>query len=308
MHEHDFNSFKKKRVKLISDKYNLDMLIGSLPENILYLSSFKSLSHSTLHRVQAYALYIRKDDILSLVLPTADIATFFEQHKNLKVYCYGDFFFSAPKNNISLETEKIKDITDQKYRSPEEALIEAISKSGIKRGRIGLDESRVSPQVWMTVVSTFSDIEFVPGMNIFSEIRMIKHEKEIDYLEKAAVNTEASLFVVLSQLKIKMTEKELEQLYASEIVKRGGLPFFAVVTEGVRSAYSDTFSTNRNIDNGSLLRFDIGSIYEDYRADIARTAVVGKHSSKVEDYYKYIGRRGTDTRENSTWCHCWRTI
>ena len=28
MHEHDFNSFKKKRVKLISDKYNLDMLMG----------------------------------------------------------------------------------------------------------------------------------------------------------------------------------------------------------------------------------------------------------------------------------------
>lgn len=283
----DFAQFKRTRIESVVDQYDLDALIGSLPENIYYLSGFRSVSHQILNRVQAFALYDRKSGTVSAALPCADVATFVEQFEDLDANCHGNFFFAFP-DNPSQATQKVKNITDARFDSPGQALIEAVNKTGVKKGRIGLDESRVTPQLWMSLAEAFPDIEFVPAEGIFGEIRMVKHHQEVERLERAAEIAEEALLSSLSQLKVGMTELELEQRYIEEVVKRGGRPFFNVVTEGIRTAYADTVNTDRKIVDGSFLRFDIGCLYDNYRSDIARTAVVGKSSRKVEDYYRYI--------------------
>lgn len=274
-------------MNLVSDNLDLDMLIGSLPENVFYISGFRSNSHRMLQRVQVYSLYNRHSEKISLVIPTSEIAAFAEQNKDYQVFCHGDFFFKIPEDNMS-DYMKVKDLFEARYGSPENALIDAIKHSGITKGRIALDESRVTPHLWKRLENTFKDIVFVPAMEIFSEIRSIKHEQEVKLIEKAAEITEDSLLSALSKLEIGMSEKELEQLYIEEIVSRGALPFFHVISEGVRGALVDSFNTDRKITKDSFLRFDIGCIYNGFRADIARTAVMGEPSEKVYDYYKYI--------------------
>lgn len=278
--------YRKKRIDLISEKHNLDMLIGSLPENIFYLSGFRSNSHRMLHRVQAYSLYDRKSGEISMVLPMSEIAAFLENNDE-KVFSYGEFFFKIPEKS-SADFQRFQHIIDKRHDLAENALIAAIKQAGLTKGRIGLDESRVTPQVWGMLENTFRDIDFIPAMDIFSEIRTIKHHSEIKLLEKAAEITEDSLLSALSQLKVGMSEKELGQLYVQEVVSRGGLPFFHVVSEGVRAAFVDTYNTDRKITENSFLRFDIGCIYNGFRADIARTAVMEKSPEKVSDYYKHI--------------------
>lgn len=283
----DFTQFKRQRIESISDKYDLDLLIGSLPENVYYLTGFQSISHQTLNRVQAFSLYHRKNGNVFAVLPRADVATFVEQFENLDAICHGNFFFEFPEDQ-SPATKKIKSITEAGFDSPTQSLSAAIKRTGIKRGRVGLDESRVTPQLWLSLTEMFPEVEFVPAEGIFGEIRMIKHSEEVGYLEKAAEISEDSLLAALSEAHIGMTELELEQLYIEQVVKRGGRPFFNIMTEGIRTAYVDTINTDRQIVDGSVMRFDIGCLYQGYRSDIARTAVVGKTSSKVEDYYRYI--------------------
>lgn len=282
-----FDIFRRKRINLIMDKYNLDSLVGSLPENIYYLSDFKSISHGMMNHVQAYALYDRKNESALLVLPIADVSTFIEQRGEMSVRCYGDFYFEMPEVDSSF-TKKVQKVIEEKFTTPEEALIESIKNMNIKKGRIGIDQNKIPPQSWNTLVDNFPDLEFIEAGNIFGEIRMVKHNTEVHKLERAAEITENALYSSLSKLEMGMTEKQIADLYISEIVKQQGLPFFNVITEGERAAFSDTICTNRNIKMNSLLRFDIGCIYEEYRSDIARTAVIGDTSSKVKDYYKYI--------------------
>src|SRR5690625_2438651 len=279
--------FRKKRIDLVSNQHNLDLLIGTLPENVFYLSGFKSNSHRMLQRVQVYSLYDRNSEKVSMVIPTSEIAAFVEQNKDFDVFCHGDFFFEITSNN-STDHMRIRDFTDTRFDLPENALIAAIKQTGITKGRIGLDESRVPPRVWTTLENTFKDIDFIPAMDIFAEIRMIKHDYEISMLEKAAEITEDSLLSALAQVEVGMSEKDLEKLYVQEIVSRGALPFFHVISEGIRSAFVDTFNTNRKIKDDSFLRFDIGCIYNGFRVDIVRTAVMGEPSGKVREYYKYI--------------------
>ncbi|MEH7254881.1 Xaa-Pro peptidase family protein [Neobacillus niacini] len=284
----NFASFKKNRIQTTMEKHNLDVLIATLPENLYYLSCFKSISHRILNRVQAFAMYVRKNDELTMIVPCADVATLIEQHEDANVVCFGNFFFSFPDIAQSQSTKKIKQITKNRFASSMEALCEAINKVGLRSGKVGMDESRITPQLWKSLTDTFSDLEFVPGEAIFSEIRMIKHASEISLLERSAEIAEESLLSALDKLKIGMTELDIEQSYIEEVVKRGGRPFFNVISEGLRSAYADTINTSQKIADGSILRFDFGCLYHDYRSDIARTAVVGRVPAKVEEYYGYI--------------------
>src|SRR5699024_5037141 len=120
-----FTQFKKERIEEITEKYNLDVLIGSLPENIYYITGFKSISHKILNRVAAFALYNCKAKSVSAALPCADVATFIEQNKDLDVVCFGDFYFAFQENK-SLSSKLIKRIIEGRFDSPEAGLIEAI--------------------------------------------------------------------------------------------------------------------------------------------------------------------------------------
>lgn len=279
--------FKLKRIKKYAENYNLDLLIGSLPENIYYMTSFRSISHNILHKVQVYSLFNCKDEKLTLVIPRADVPTVLEQVGDIGISCYGNFYFEISTEHQSTFNH-LYQILESTYPAPENALIETISAAGMQKGRIGLDESRVPIQLWKRLESTFPSIEFVPAANILAEIRMIKHEDEILLLERSAEIAEESLFAALSKFEKGMSEDDLGWLYRKEVVQRGAEPYFNVITEGNRSAYADTVNTSQKITDGSVIRFDLGCVYKGYNSDIARTAVVGSSSSKVENYYKYI--------------------
>jgi Xaa-Pro aminopeptidase len=85
-----------------------------------------------------------------------------------------------------------------------------------------------------------------------------------------------------------MSEIDLAAIYERYVVSHGAAPFFTVITCNERAAYADTPVTSHKIVTGDLVRFDVGCIYQGYRADIARTAVAGIPSEKVRRYYQAI--------------------
>ncbi|MEH7255202.1 Xaa-Pro peptidase family protein [Neobacillus niacini] len=282
----DIKKFIQQRMEFYMQKYGLDILIGSLPENIYYLTGFRSISHNILQRNQAYAL-VSCDNERSLVISRADVPTVIEQIGEIKISCYGHFYFEISNDHRTSFTN-INYILESTFDTPEHALVGAIKDAVGNKRRIGLDESRISIQSWERLKAAFPNTEFIPAANIFSEIRMVKHEDEIVFLERAAEIAEESLLTALSKLEIGMSEAELCDLYRENIVAMGADPYFHVFTEGTRSALADTINTNQKIIEGSILRFDIGCVFKGYKSDIARTAVVGKISTKATDYYRSI--------------------
>lgn len=281
----DFMKFKKDRIRAVMDRNELDVLIASLPENIYYMSNYQSVSRKIISRVDVFCLYCRDKDEFSLVLPCSEGPTAFEQLQNFRIYGYGNFFFTVPDDPAY---EHIRDFLTKSSPSSGPALIEAIKDTGLKKGSIALDESRVRPSLWEEIKDHFSGFNLVPASNFFGWIRMIKHEEEIARLERAAEIAEQSLFAALSKIRIGTSEAEIGQYYMNEVTARGGMPFFNVMTADLRSAYVDTINTQNTINKGSLLRLDVGCIYEAYRSDMARTAVIGTPSEKAESYYRAI--------------------
>jgi Xaa-Pro aminopeptidase len=89
-------------------------------------------------------------------------------------------------------------------------------------------------------------------------------------------------------LKPGVTEREAAYVYEAEILKRGAAPFFTVITMGERAALADVYPAERALKPGDMVRFDLGCVYQGYRSDIARTAVLGKPDDKLARSYAAI--------------------
>jgi len=281
-----FEDFKKQRIQRLMKENNLDALIATLPQNIYYMTGYESIGHEILHSTQIFALYDLKSDEFSLVIPRAEIPTAIERFPEYNMTPFGTFFYA-----YALEAQgfdKIKSITEKSEASVWQALDKALKGLKLNKGRVGLDESRISIQLWKQLEADFPEIEFVPAMGIFGKIRLIKHQCEIELLEKSAEIAEESMTKVLLNLKIGTSEYEIGREYIAEIAKHGAEPFFNVVTVDERTPLSDTINTDKKISEGSIIRVDFGCIYRGYRSDLARTAVVGKSTSKLEEYYSAI--------------------
>jgi Xaa-Pro aminopeptidase len=224
-----------------------------------------------------------KADTASLVIPRAEIPTAIERFPELDMTAYGTFFYAYTPGVSGFE--KVRSITEKAEADVWQALAKTLKSSHIPKGRIGIDESRISIQLWEQLETDFPEIEFVPAMNMFSKARMIKHQAEIKLLEKSAEIAEESMLKVLLNLKVGMSEYEIGRQYITEVTKCGADPFFNVVTAGERTPLCDTVNTDNKIVDGSIIRVDFGCIFQGYRSDLARTAVVGKSSSKLEEYY-----------------------
>jgi Xaa-Pro aminopeptidase len=114
---------------------------------------------------------------------------------------------------------------------------------------------------------------------------MVKSPEEVARLERAALIAEDGIAAVLGMLKPGTTEREAAHVFEQEVLHRGALPFFTVITMGERAALADVYASERALRPGDMIRFDLGCVYQNYRSDISRTAALGQPSEKLARYY-----------------------
>jgi Xaa-Pro aminopeptidase len=114
---------------------------------------------------------------------------------------------------------------------------------------------------------------------------MIKSPEEVQRLERAALIAEDGIAAMLGMLKPGVTEREAATVFEQEVLRKGAQPFFTVVTMGGRAALADVYASDAALKAGDLIRFDLGCVYQGYRSDISRTAVMGAPSEKQRRYY-----------------------
>lgn len=280
-----FEEFKNKRINDIMEKHNIDILIASSEGNVLYLSGFNK--HKIVNNPQVYALYDKRQNKKIIVGPLGYMPTILETVNDIEVYCYGEFYFNINKERENLYKVE-KELMKNYFSSIDEALIAAIKGTGIKKGKIGFDESMVKLQTWEKICSKYSEIDFCPGAYLFEEIRKIKHFDEISLIGTATKITEESLYKVIKNIEKGVTESEIGTMNNTEVSRRGATPNLNVVSIDERSAFSDTINKETKVKDGSIIRFDVGCVYKGYCSDMARTVVIGDYNKKYLEYYNYL--------------------
>jgi Xaa-Pro aminopeptidase len=280
------NAHRRQRLTAVLEAEGLDALVASTIENVQYVTGFRSVSHALFRGLELYAVFTRRGT--ALVIPFIDTTGVASERIRVDhVATYGKFFFEYADDPGEIG-RTIRDWTRAPAAGAADALAGVLGDLGVAGRRIGLDEGNLFPATWRRVEERLSGTTLVPAYQLFRQARMVKGPDEVQALERAAQIAEDGIAAVLAMLKPGVTEREAAQVYEHEVLRKGAQPFFTVVTLGERAALADVYPSDRAARPGDLVRFDLGCLYQWYRSDISRTAVIGRPTDKQARYYAAI--------------------
>ncbi|UCE95891.1 MAG: aminopeptidase P family protein [Candidatus Bathyarchaeota archaeon] len=122
------------------------------------------------------------------------------------------------------------------------------------------------------------------------KLRRVKDEDELKKIRKAGELTVEGMRTAFEAIKKGLKEYEVaaEIEYAMRTCGSYGVAFDTIVASGPRSAYPHGGCGERKLRIGDLVVVDFGAIYKNYRADMTRTFVVGKATTKQRKYHAVV--------------------
>lgn len=160
-----------------------------------------------------------------------------------------------------------------------------------KGTRVGVEGQRMRVFDYQALQKALPQTTLVDAHAEISAVRLHKTADEIATLREAIVRSEAALEATLQQVKVGMTEKQVEAILLGELFKAGcdGLSFDPIVAAGDNAAKPHASArADYAIKAGDALLFDFGGRYRHFNADITRTFFVGHVSEHDRAFYDTV--------------------
>lgn len=110
----------------------------------------------------------------------------------------------------------------------------------------------------------------------------LKNKSEIEKLYKAGQIVKETLFTIEENIKPGVSTLELDKIAEEFIISNNAIPGFkglygypATLCVSIDNEVVHGLPSNRLLENGQIVSIDVGSIYDDYYGDHAKTFVVG---------------------------------
>ena len=278
----------------VMDKYDIEAIIATMPENVTYLTDFWSLTHRLIKATQNFAVITRKQDLAPFIITSVgdmDLAADQEDCWTDNFLTYGTFYVERPPEAALSNTEERYQrllASAAPKKDAVTALTECLADIGVTNGRIALDEGNITSPACGVLKENFPKAEFIEGYQILREIRLIKTQPEVQRLERSSEIIESGIKNAIKAIREGVTEFEIWQTLFKKVIEEGALPSWPCVGVGARGGLSNVISASQPVKNGDLIRFDVGCVYQYYNSDCARTAVVGEATEKQRTYHQAI--------------------
>jgi Xaa-Pro dipeptidase len=234
----------------------------------------------------------------TLILPTAMLPLVVDRPNRVKnVRSYGYFNYASRSGSKLTDAErKLQEIVNENSYPDLDAvelLARTIKEKRLEKGKIGLDERGIPPEVRAGIVEALPHATFVNAFRLFRKIRMVKTKDEIDLLRKAAAINEEAIQQFLRCINIGVTEKELCREFHHVLIKRGAEKGHWNSSGGARSGALFPPSDYR-LKKGDLFRFDVGCTYHNYFADTGGVCVLGQDPHERQKKIYHALRTGVE--------------
>ena len=157
--------------------------------------------------------------------------------------------------------------------------------------RIGVEGQRMRVFDFMALQKALPMATLIDAHAEISTIRLLKTPAEIAALREAIVRSEAALEATVQEVRVGMTEKQVEAILLRELFAAGcdGLSFDPIVAAGDNAAKPHAHArADYEIKRGDALLLDFGGRYNHFSADITRTFFVGEVSEHDRAFYDTV--------------------
>lgn len=279
------------RLRDLMQRDGFDAVIATCPENVTYLSGFWAMSQWVRRGPQAYVLFPKGDEQPCVIANSGILDLVADQDIWMtEIRRYGYFQMDVDKSAKLDETDQMQKrlFDSEAYKEPVEALVAAMQEKGLSRGKIGLDEMGITPQCMDQLKALLPEATFVRSFSLFERVRSIKTPGEVEILRRAARITEGAIDAALAVAREGVTEREMLRAFNSHLARNDTAPVVGCIGFGTRSAMINVQPSDRALQRGNLIRFDVGGRYRHYRSDMSRGAALGEPSKKIAQYYSAV--------------------
>jgi Xaa-Pro dipeptidase len=275
-----------ERLTRVLEREGLEALVATSPENIAYVTGFRSLSQAIYRRTPLFGIFSREST--ALVVPLIDIPAVASAELDVAhVVAYGEFHVEHAEGRADLE-RRVREWSAKPAPSAADALAEGLETLGVRRGPIGLDDSSLAYDAWHRASERLRPLTVVAAGTSFAEARTIKGPYELECLERALHGVEEAANVVIQMLSPGVTETEAARAYEKAIADRGGTPYATIIAIGDRSAIPAPYPSDRALRMRDLVRLEVSAAFKGYCATLARTAVMGEPNDRQDHAFRAI--------------------
>ncbi len=172
-------------------------------------------------------------------------------------------------------------------------------KSLLPQGKVGFDSSFMSVEALEQLKKEAPKTEWSAISKPLKEMRVIKDQKEIEALRKAASLTWKGIEKMRSCLKVGVSEQEIAWEFEQFVRTRGasGLSFEPIVAFGKNSALPHHRAASDRLEKGQLVLFDVGAIVDSYCGDATRVYFFGDVDARLRTMYALVREAHLAARE-----------
>lgn len=173
--------------------------------------------------------------------------------------------------------------------SPVQMIADIVREKGLERSRIGIETKVLTTHHFLELRQELESALLESCDDVLGRVRMIKSVEEIELMGKAARGTDEAIRSAYDKARVGTTDKEVADSIAIEIQRRGADSVaFLVVGAGPTASEAHPVALNRALEEGDVVRCDVGGYYSGYYSDLARTAVVGTPTREQSDIYRRL--------------------
>jgi Xaa-Pro aminopeptidase len=211
----------------------------------------------------------------------------------------GAWFFTDGR----YRTQSAEEVTDAEVRvhTQPQQFTDLLRAAGGEAGArsIGVEAGHVTVSGLDRLSEQLEGWELISTNGWVEDLRRVKEPEELALMRTAAELADEGLAFILERAAPGRTERELALDLEFHMRRAGAddVSFDPIVAAGERSALPHAHPTDRVVDKGEFLLFDLGCIHRGYCSDLTRTVVIGPLSDRQREVYEAVAeaqRRGVE--------------
>jgi Xaa-Pro aminopeptidase len=270
--------YQPDRVAAAMDEAGLDVLVATTPANVQYLTRFRRGGLAILRRAD-----LQHPD---LILNSSNIDYCLEDLcEAVSFHIFGMFYRSyAAQVELSLQEEFIRRLNEasRPQATAWDLAGELFSAYGLAGGSAGTDGT---PDSLAGLKNKHPELKVVSIPELFRRLRMIKSPVEIERMAEAARVTEGAILASAFSAGLGTTQRQLANVFSQTALAANCSIRSDNASIGRGSALGNLNSPRDVVENGSILRFDVGVHYQGYASDVARCFTFRSVGDKERQYH-----------------------
>ena len=169
---------------------------------------------------------------------------------------------------------------------PMDLVADVLAELGLANARVGVELDYLAALYADQLRARLPGLKLVQCTDLFHHARMIKTPREREILRHAYRATEKALLSTYATVRVGETEKSMANRLAAALMHSGAdMVAYLHINAGANTGYPHMSPGDYQVQDGDIVKADVGAWFSEYITNIGRTAKMGQPSAEDQSYW-----------------------